>query len=197
MDLPAPPEDYALPPVLPWTELLRDRALRAYNERFGKYLDPGQRYEMSWPPEGSLSSPGAWYVEAPSCSTHGEDPEENCRECQAADAEPTVVIDRPASWEWNVETRLVITETLPDGSIQQYEEDEDRWLLGYADVDPREVEYGPEQGTGERADLVRAFWNVEREKLAAFRYLRKSDIDGDKHLIVDTPGLDCIRRRFP
>lgn len=190
-DLPAPPEDYALPPALPWTERLRDLALRAYNERFGKYLDPGQRYEMDWPPEGSLSDPGSWYVETPSCPMHGEDLDDGCRECDAAAAEPSTVIDRPASWEWNVGTRLVITETLPDGSSQEHEEDEDRWLLGFTDVDPREVEYGPEKGTGERADLVRAFWKAERDKLAAFRYFRKSDVDGDRHLIVETPGLDC------
>lgn len=195
-DLPAPPEDYALPPALPWTERLRDLALRAYNERFGKYLDPGQRYEMDWPPEGSLSHPGSWYVEVPSCRVHGEDLDDGCPECEAAEAEPVVVIDRPASWEWNVRTRLVITETLPDGSSREYEEDEDRWLLGYTDVDPREVEYGPEKGTGERADLVRAFWKAEQDQLAAFRYFRKSDVDGDRHLVVDTPGLDCTGWRL-
>lgn len=169
-DLPAPPEDYALPPALPWTERLRNLALRAYNERFEKYLDPGQRYEMDWPPEGSLSNPGAWYVETPSCPVHGEDLDDSCPECETADAKPVVVIDRPASWEWNVGIRLVTRETLPDGSSQEQEEDEDPWLLGFTDVDPREVEYGPEKDTGERADLVRAFWQAdqaEQTKLAS------------------------------
>lgn len=195
-DLPAPPEDYALPPALPWTERLRDLALRAYNARFGKYLEPGQRYEMEWPPEGSLSHPGSWHVEFPWCRIHGEDLDEDCPECAAADAEPTVVIDRPAAWEWNARTQLVITETLPDGSTRTYGEDEDRWLLGYTDVDPREVEYGPEQGTGERADIVRAFWRTNHQKVATFRYLRRSAVDGDRHLIVDTPGLDCAGWRL-
>lgn len=195
-DMPAPPEDYALPPALSWTERLRERALHAYDARFGKFLDSGQRYEMDWPPEGSLAHPGSWYVEAPSCRVHGEDLDDDCPECAATETEAVVVVDRPASWEWNVRTWLVVHEPLPDGSSREHREDEDRWLIGYTDVDPREVEYGPERGTGERADLVRAFWKAEHDKVATFRYLRKSDVDGDRHLIVDTPGLDCAGWRL-
>jgi hypothetical protein len=195
-DLPAPPEDYALPPALPWTERLRELALRAYNDQFGRFLDAGQRYEIDWPPEGSLFSPGSWYADESSCSEHGDEFEDGCGECDVAGAEPVVVIDRPASWEWSVATRLVITEKGPDGSRQEYAEDEDRWLLGFTDADPRDVEYGAEKGTGERAELVSAFWKVERDKLATFRYISKSDMDGSRHLVVDSPALDLAGWRL-
>jgi hypothetical protein len=161
-DLPAPPEDYALPPDLPWTEELRQFALSEYRAKFGRFLEPEEHYEMDWPPQGFLAAPGLWHVERTYCSDHGEEHDDSCDECRGLDHRGTVVIDQPAQWEWTVEVRKWAGETELDGSTSDIEVDAHQWIVGFTSFDPRDVEYGPEMGSPYRAEVIREFWASER-----------------------------------
>jgi hypothetical protein len=190
-DLPAPPEDYALPPVMPWVEELRHLALRDHCARFDRFLEPNERHQMDWPPQGFLASAGWWYVRLPSCSQHGEDCDDSCDECRTLDRDGIVVIDQPAQWEWTVEIRTIERGKKSDGSTFETEVDAQHWILGYTDIDPREVEYGPEKGSPARSELIRAFWASETRTLERLEYHFASGEDGDRHLIIDDPTVDC------
>lgn len=157
-DLPAPPEDYALPPDLSWTEELRELVITQYRAEFGQFLEPDEHYEMDWPPRGFLSDPGAWHVQWPSCSEHGEDREDSCDECQGLDHQEIVVVDQPAQWEWTVDVRTLARKTEPNSSTFDIEVDAHEWILGVTSCDPRQVEYGPAKGSPYRAELIRQFW---------------------------------------
>jgi hypothetical protein len=195
-ELPAPPEDYALPPDLPWTEELRQLALSEYRATFDRFLEPNEYHEMDWPPQGFLATPGWWYVELPSCSDHGEDYDDSCGECRGLDQAGTVVIDRPAEWEWTVEVRTWARETKPDGSISEIEVDAQQWTLGFTPVDPREVEYGSEKGSPYRAELLREFRAFEERLLEDLEYHFASNLDGDRYLILDDSSVDCAGWRL-
>jgi hypothetical protein len=166
-NFPAPPEDYAMPPVLPWTEELRQLALSEYCAIFDRHLEPNEHHEMDWPPQGFLTSSGSWYVDFPLCSEHDVDYDDSCEECRSLDRDGTVVIDVPAEWDWTVEVRTVALETRSDGSTFEDDTDQDRWNIGSTPFDPREVEYGPEKGSPYRAELIRVFWAEERRSLEA------------------------------
>ena len=45
-----PPEEYALPPLVPRSEDLRLLAEKAYRTTYDRYLEPGESYEFAWPP---------------------------------------------------------------------------------------------------------------------------------------------------
>ena len=56
-----PPEDRALPPMIKWGEALRALVLAIYRVENDEILEPGQYYDISWPPEGYLTTDGSWY----------------------------------------------------------------------------------------------------------------------------------------
>lgn len=161
-DLLDPAEEHALPPDLPWSDELRQLALAEYRARFDKYLEPGGRHDITWPPEGFLASPGRWYEQEPGlCDEHGDEYAEECEECMGLDRGGQTVVDRDATWEWTVEVQTwEPQETRHGTSVELLETDP--WTIGYTDVDPREVEYGPVKGSPDRAELVRRYWHSVR-----------------------------------
>jgi hypothetical protein len=163
-DLLDPPEDHALPPALPWSEETRQLSLSEYRAIFEKFLEPGGYYDLTWPPEGFLSSPGDWHVTDPElCSEHGDDYADGCEECQRLDRTVEVVVDQDATWEWSVEVETWGPEERSDGTTSIELLETDRWTIGYTDVDPREVEYGPHKGSPARAEMVERYWRAVRE----------------------------------
>jgi hypothetical protein len=115
-----PPEERALPPMLPWTEELREAVIDEYRKLFAHFLDEGEDYDVSWPPDGNLYSEGDWYE---------NDEGENVQS---------------AVWEWHVEVYLLSRPFEDEGRVIQDSSLEDgRYTIGTLKVDPREVEYGP------------------------------------------------------
>lgn len=114
-----PPEEYALPPLVLWDEALRLLAEKAYRHTYDRFLEPGESYEVAWPPSGALWDSGSW---------HEDDSDD--------DAGVTV---ESASWHW----QLAIERVFDNGV-----EDEQPWFMGRTDVDPRTVEYSVFGGAG-------------------------------------------------
>ena len=161
-DLLNPREDHALPPELPWSEELRQLALAEYRAKFDKYLEPGGHHEITWPPEGYLTSPGSWYVTEPGlCDEHADEYVDECEECRSLDRGGQVV-DRDATWEWTVEVETWEPQENADGTTSIELLQTDPWTIGYTDVDPREVEYGPVKGSPYRTEMVRKYWHSRR-----------------------------------
>lgn len=187
-DLPDLPEQLALPPIHPWNDELHQLAQSEHEARYARFLQAGQHFELDWPPEGSLVSAGSWHDETPSCPEHGTAIDEGCTGCAATLDETWTVIDRPASWEWSTRVRTVdATGNEKDHGYQEGQV----WILGHTDVDPRDVEYGPPFGSGEREALIRELWKVDLMPLSPTDWHRRSDIDGARHLIVTNPAIDC------
>lgn len=151
-DMADPPEDHALPPMLDWNDTLRALVLAEYQQRFGKFLEDGQSYEISWPPEASLWTPGTWYREhAPQggCqSTEFHEPSEDCD-----GNSDRVVIDSMARWDWRVTVETWERRVRPDGREGSDLVEEDSWEFGSTEMDPRDVEYGPHRLNPDRTML--------------------------------------------
>jgi hypothetical protein len=127
------PEETALPPMLPWTDELRDIVVSEYREKWNKYLGPGEDYDISWPPDGSLYSEGDWFLG----DEEGEEVE-------------------PAEWKWQVTVQRLDPPVIINGIETRFDSDEDTFEFGWTRMDPREVEYGPHQLNPERQLLYLA-----------------------------------------
>ena len=125
-----PPEDYALPPLVLWTEDLRLLAEKAYRTTYDRCLEPGESYEFIWPPRGALWCTGSW------CHPNSDD-DSNAGPDTASDEVDAVI--EPATWVWHLEVDRV-----GDDSVEA----EDPWLMGRTEVDPRTVEYSVFGGDG-------------------------------------------------
>lgn len=136
-DLDSPPEDSALQPLLEWTDEQRELVLAAYNERWASYLEEGEEYTITWPPEGNLWSDGyALEGELEQCPEHGDEDRPGCEECRDLGQAPDTV--EPAVWDW-----YVTAETwAPAGRSDSMSlEDSDRFEIMTTRMDPRDVEY--------------------------------------------------------
>lgn len=85
---------------------------------------------------------------------HGYDHDNECGECQNLDRTTRVFVDRDATWEWWVEVETWGPKDRGDGAATVELLETDRWTIGYTDIDPREVEYGPHWKSPERAALL-------------------------------------------
>jgi hypothetical protein len=141
-----PPEDLALPPLLPWSPALEALTLAVYRVDNYDLLEDRQYYDISWPPQGNLWTAGSWrWSEFQTCPVHGDRYDSDCEECPPPDQTLDVIVDEPAQWHWQVrveicerrirEGRIVETDVIDD----HYED----WIIGSTLVDPREVQYGP------------------------------------------------------
>lgn len=127
------PEDRALPPMLPWTDELREMVVSECRDEWDKYLEPGEDYYISWPPDGSLSDEGDWFL----------DDEE--------DGEADEVVEvKPAEWEWRVTVQTLDPPVIINGKATRASSDEDTFEFGRTRMDPRDVEYGPHRLDPER-----------------------------------------------
>jgi hypothetical protein len=151
-----PPEDYALPPLVHWSDDLHRLAESAYRETFGEYLEPGDRYILEWPPRGSLWTDGAWgYSEVPQCSGHGAERSSDCTECHDLTDEIVQVVHASAVWSWQITVHHVFA-----GEAEVEEADD--WDLGVTEVDPWTVDYSTYDDGAHGAHLVAAVgWTVE------------------------------------
>lgn len=120
-----PPEEYALPPLVLWSDDLRLLTEQAYRHTHDRFLEPGESYELVWPPRGSLWDAGSWRH----VFSDDDDP---------PDEDGEVVVE-PASWSWEVAVERVAGNGV---------EDEQPWFMGRTPVDPRVVEYGLFGGDG-------------------------------------------------
>lgn len=123
-----PPEEYALPPLVPWGDDLRLLAEKAYRHTFDRFLEPGESYEFTWPPRGALWDPGSWHYASSD-------------DVDVPDDDADVVIES-ASWSWDLAVERVV-----DNGIEY----EQPWYMGRTRVDPRTVEYSVFGGEGAHA----------------------------------------------
>ena len=125
-----PPEDSATPPDVTWTEAQRMLVLASYQQEWGRFLEPNQTYETTWPPEGSLWAAGAVHRTL-KCSDHDDPDCEDCAEFVDTDGEIV-----PAEWHWTVTIETYEWEGTR-GSLEERE----RFHFLTTRMDPREVDY--------------------------------------------------------
>lgn len=91
-----PAEDHAQPPQADWTKAHEVLVLWAYQQKWGRSLEKDESYQISWPPEGHLTTEG--HVGREEVCTHHGRP--LCDECE----EVTEVTEHitPAEWTWAV-----------------------------------------------------------------------------------------------
>jgi hypothetical protein len=133
-----PPEDSALAPCFDWTDRHKELLLEAYNRKWSKYLEPGEEYRLTWPPEGNLATEG-WATEGEPgwCSKHERDYNDGCEECEFAREESPSDSIEPAEWEW-----YVTVETYePAGETSMALANTERLHFMSTEMDPRGVEY--------------------------------------------------------
>lgn len=87
-----PPEDYALPPLVRWTDELRLLAEQSYQDTYGRFLEPDESYQFAWPPRGALWDPGSWYY---------------------SDTDGGVVVE-PATWSWELPVERIVGNGIED-----------------------------------------------------------------------------------
>jgi len=132
-----PPEDYALPPLVHWTDDLRELAQSVYNARYGKFLEPGESYEITWPPTGYLGTQGEWkWSEPEECGEHGDEHENDCEECEGLSEGGDRRRLSDAQWCWKVS----VHRHLVDGDVE-FDDDVGGWDIGRTPVAPWSVEY--------------------------------------------------------
>jgi hypothetical protein len=120
-----------------------------------------------------LSTAGSWHFREPEpCSEHGDDHDDDCAECHRHIRERTIVVEQDAEWDWTVEVQTWERRELADGATVTELVETDRWTIGWTQVNPCEVEYGPLRGSPDRAVLECEFWRSMAGQPA-------SDVTGD------------------
>lgn len=99
-------EDVAIPPAVPWSAADEVAAIESAISTYG--IEPGQWFEVEWPPEAHLWSPGYGYqTEWEPCEQHFDDDNaEQTQGCPDCDASVTVQIESPAEWKFTTELRI-------------------------------------------------------------------------------------------
>lgn len=136
-----PIEDVALPPQLAWSESEKKAALEEAIRVYG--IEPGQWYELEWPPTAHLWDPGIVYqTEFEPCDEHVEvDGDEDCSQCQDS---VRTVIDQMAQWKWTTTLRINAIAFDDDGREHSTEVHvEQGYEIATTAQDPREVLIGP------------------------------------------------------
>ncbi|WP_131812986.1 hypothetical protein [Mycolicibacterium peregrinum] len=136
-----PIEDVALAPEMQWTVADKKAALEA---AIGVYeIEPGQWFELDWPPTAHLYDPGNVYrTEFEPCETHGEEGgDDDCADCQDSVRE---VVEDMAQWKWT--TALRINEIAFDRDGREFSREchfEQGVEVATTHQDPREILIGP------------------------------------------------------
>ncbi|MEZ5210136.1 hypothetical protein [Gordonia sp. (in: high G+C Gram-positive bacteria)] len=100
-----PIEDIALPPDVAWTAADEVAALEYAIDVFG--IDPGQWFEVQWPPEAWLWSPGHSYeTEWAPCARHVDDDSGVADDCDDCADSVAVIVETPAQWRFTTEVRI-------------------------------------------------------------------------------------------
>lgn len=136
-----PIEDVALAPELNWSAADKKAALEEAIRVLG--VEPGQWYELEWPPTANLWDPGIVYqTEFEPCDEHVEvDGDEDCSQCQDS---VRTVIDQMAQWKWTTTLRINAIAFDDDGREHSTEVHvEQGYEIATTVQDPREVLIGP------------------------------------------------------
>ena len=122
----------------------RARLDRLQRDRWASYLEEGEEYTITWPPEGNLWDAGYAHrgrVRAvPRTRSYADDPD--CEECRSLGRAPDTI--EAAVWDWYV-TAETWAPVGRQGSMSL--EDSDRIeMRRRTRMDPREVEYNESEG---------------------------------------------------
>lgn len=136
-----PIEEVALAPQMQWTDADKKAALEAVIGVYG--IEPGQWFELDWPPTAHLYDPGNVYrTEFEPCQAHAEDGgDDDCRDCQDSVNE---AVEEMAQWKWT--TTLRINEIAFDRDCGEFSREshvEQGVEVATTYQDPRQVLIGP------------------------------------------------------
>ncbi|MBN3453336.1 hypothetical protein [Mycolicibacterium sp.] len=136
-----PIEEVALPPQMHWTDadkkVALDEAVRIYG------IEPGQWFDLEWPPVAHLWDPSHVYQSAfEPCEAHVEDDgDDDCAGCQDSVRD---AVEDMAQWKWT--TTLRIHEISYDGEGQEFSTPtyvEQGYEVAATQQDPRQILIGP------------------------------------------------------
>jgi hypothetical protein len=141
-----PIEDVALAPKVEWTEADKKVALERAIGVYG--LEPGQWFDLEWPPTAHLWTPGHVYTtDFEPCAAHLEADDEDCPDCQDSVRE---VVEEMAQWKWTTTLRIYEIEFDHEGREVDHEvHAEQAYEVAITEQDPREIVIGP-PGAGTR-----------------------------------------------
>lgn len=127
-----PPEDCAVPPDMDWTEAHKILVLAAYNQKWARFLDDKQTYEVAWPPEAYLTTDGyVGHGYVGGCVEHHDLDCDDCDEFTEVHGDV-----QPAAWSWSATIETYEREG-NSGSL----EDRERFPFLSTLMDPRDVDY--------------------------------------------------------
>ena len=136
-----PIEDVALPPRMAWSGPDKKAALEEEIRVYG--IEPGQWFDLEWPPSAHLWDPGiVFQTDFTPCGVHAElDGDEECPECQDSVQD---VVEQMAQWKWTTTLRINAIAFDDDGRERSTEVHvEQGYEVATTDQDPREVLIGP------------------------------------------------------
>lgn len=136
-----PIEDVALAPKMNWTDADRKVALEMAIGIYG--VEPGQWFELEWPPGAHLYDPGdVCTTEFVPCDAHVEgDGNEDCVACTASVRQ---VVESMAEWKWTTTLRINEIGFDRDGAESSAEvHTEQAFEVAFTEQDPREIVIGP------------------------------------------------------
>lgn len=136
-----PIEDVALAPNVDWSDADKKVALEEAIRIFG--LEPGQWFDIEWPPTGHLSDPGmVYHTDFVPCEAHTDQESEG--ECPGCEASVREEVEQMAQWKWT--TTLTIYEMCfdRDGFECSTEVHTERGFeVATTEQDPRHLLIGP------------------------------------------------------
>lgn len=142
-----PIEDVALAPRVMWTEADKKAALEEAIRIYG--VEPGQWFDLEWPPTAFLTDPGhVYWTEFEPCDGHLQeyesDPDFDETACDACQSAVREFVEFMAKWSWTTTLRLYEV----DFDIESAEFDREIYTDNMFEVatteqDPREVVIGP------------------------------------------------------
>ncbi|MCV7202044.1 hypothetical protein H7J71_08445 [Mycolicibacterium peregrinum] len=136
-----PIEDVALAPAMTWTDADKKAALEEAIRIYG--IEPGQWFDVDWPPVAHLYDPGYVYqTDFVTCDAHVEDGgDDDCQDCLDSVRD---VVENMAEWKWT--TALRINEIRFDREGREFSAEcfsEQAFEVATTHQDPREVLIGP------------------------------------------------------
>lgn len=134
-------EDAALAPRMNWTDTDRKAVLEEAIRIYG--IEPGQCFDVEWPPEAHLYDPGSVYEsDMEPCDSHVCDGgDDDCVDCASS---VQTVIESMAQWKWTTELQIFELTFDREGQECSTREIVDQaFEVATTEQDPREVLIGP------------------------------------------------------